>query len=144
MNIFADMSDPATRTQDEFGVRVSARLEEGARQLPHGISERLRAARMRAVAQRRVVEVQFAPALSGAQVGGGQGQGHQPGFWTRASALLPLAALLLGLVGIGALQDQERAFELAEVDAEILTSELPPTAFTDPGFLQFLKKEPQE
>jgi hypothetical protein len=48
------------------------------------------------------------------------------------------------LVGIGALQDQERAFELAEVDAEILTSELPPTAFTDPGFLQFLKKAAQE
>jgi len=144
MNIFNDPSDRSTGTQDQFGTRVAARLEEGARHLPHDISERLRAARMRALAHRRVVEVQLAPAFSGAQVGGHHAQVNEPGFWTRASAFLPLAALLVGLVGIGALQDQERAFELAEVDAEILTSELPPTAFTDPGFLQFLKKAAQE
>ena len=47
-------------------------------------------------------------------------------------------------MAIGAMQDQERAFELAEVDAELLTADLPPTAYTDPGFLQYLKKATQE
>ena len=63
------------------------------------------------------------------------------GFWRIAS---PLLALVLGLATIGALQDQERAYELAEVDAELLTADLPPTAYTDPGFLQYLKKSAQE
>ena len=29
--------------------------------------------------------------------------------------------------------------EVAEVDAAILTDDLPPSAYTDPGFAQFLK-----
>jgi hypothetical protein len=30
---------------------------------------------------------------------------------------------------------------LAEVDVALLTDELPPAAFADPGFLQFLKTD---
>jgi hypothetical protein len=51
-----------------------------------------------------------------------------------------LIALLAGLAVIGVVQDQDRAHELAEVDTEILTGDLPPSAYTDPGFAQFLKK----
>jgi hypothetical protein len=36
-------------------------------------------------------------------------------------------------------QSDRRATELAEVDAALLTDELPPAAYADPGFLQFLK-----
>ena len=32
--------------------------------------------------------------------------------------------------------------ELAEVDAALLTDALPPAAYADPGFLQFLKGNP--
>jgi hypothetical protein len=53
--------------------------------------------------------------------------------------LLPLVALLAGLLGIGILQEDQRAQELAEVDTAILTDELPPSAYTDAGFAQFLK-----
>ena len=36
-------------TQDEFGLRIAARLNSASLDLPHDISERLRAARTRAV-----------------------------------------------------------------------------------------------
>ena len=52
---------------------------------------------------------------------------------------MPLLALVFGLIAINIIQDDNRANELAEIDAELLTDDLPPAAFTDPGFTQFLK-----
>jgi hypothetical protein len=37
------------------------------------------------------------------------------------------------------LAEEKRSNELAEIDVEILTGELPPAAYTDPGFAQFLR-----
>jgi len=37
------------------------------------------------------------------------------------------------------LQDEMRAKEIAEVDAELLIDDLPPQAYTDPGFAQFVR-----
>jgi len=144
MNIFSEPTGPASQAEAHFGARIAARLEEGSRDLPHKATERLRASRMQALANRRVMDVQLAPVLAGAQRAGGTLGANSPGFWTRASAVLPLLALVLGLMAIGVMQDQERAFELAEVDAELLTADLPPTAYTDPGFLLYLKKAAQE
>jgi hypothetical protein len=144
MNIFSKPTSTVRQTEAHFGARITARLEEGSRDLPHNASERLRASRMRALAKRRVMETQLSPVLAGAHPVGVTLDTNSPGFWTRASAVLPLLALVLGLMAIGAMQDQERAFELAEVDAELLTADLPPTAYTDPGFLQYLKKAAQE
>jgi hypothetical protein len=50
-----------------------------------------------------------------------------------------MVVLLVGLFCIDAVQDQYRADELADVDLELLTAELPPVAYTDPGFVQFLR-----
>jgi hypothetical protein len=144
MNIFNDPSGPVRQSEERLGARIAARLEEGALDLPHNITERLRAGRVHALLHRRITQTQLAPVLVGAHQPVGTLGAQAPGFWTRASALLPLLALVLGLAAIGALQDQERAYELAEVDAELLTADLPPTAYTDPGFLQYLKKSAQE
>ena len=62
------------------------------------------------------------------------------GFWRKVAVFLPLIALLAGLVSIGWIQDEVRANELAQVDSELLTDELPPAAYIDPGFVQFLRK----
>jgi len=43
------------------------------------------------------------------------------------------------LLVINSIQNDNRAQELAEVDVALLTDELPPDAFADPGFVQFLK-----
>ena len=57
----------------------------------------------------------------------------------RLAATLPLLALLIGLIMIDAIQGDDRAKDLAEIDAAILTDDLPPTAYADPGFTHFLK-----
>jgi hypothetical protein len=124
---------------DQIGARIAGELDVAVQQLPHDVSERLRAARTRALANRRMADTVTvtAPVLlaqgSSAALGGGWG------FWGKAASLVPLVALTVGLLGIGTLQEQVRLREIAEVDAELLTSDLPPTAYTDPGFAQFLK-----
>lgn len=138
MNMFSPKQDPKIRAQDAFGARVAARLDRAAQDLPHGVSERLRASRMAALSHRRVHET-VPVAVAAGSAGRWQVDPAQS-LWARISAFLPLIALLAGLAAIGVVQDQDRAHELAEVDAEILTGDLPPSAYTDPGFAQFLKK----
>jgi hypothetical protein len=45
----------------------------------------------------------------------------------------------VGLLTINMVLDEYRANEVAEVDSALLTDDLPPTAYTDPGFVHFLK-----
>lgn len=54
-------------------------------------------------------------------------------------SLVPLLALIAGLVTIQMAGTNQIAEELAELDAAILTDDLPPDAYADPGFAQFLK-----
>ena len=63
------------------------------------------------------------------------------GLLGRIGSVLPLFALVAGLLFINSMQNEDRARELAEVDAALLTDDLPPAAFADPGFLQFLKTD---
>jgi len=130
-------------TQDEFGLRIAARLNSASLELPHDISERLRAARTRAVAARlkpqthlqsntAVVHQNGAALLN---FGGDEGLN----IWSRLASLLPLIALIAGLALIQNIMDNDRANELAEIDSALLVDDLPPAAYADPGFLQFLK-----
>lgn len=126
--------------EEALGKAIAARLCEGAEDLPHNISERLKAARSHALSRRKI---ESAAASSLAVVASADGalqfQGGEDGWWRRLASFLPLLALVAGLVSIAALQDDERARELAEIDAELLTDDLPPSAYTDPGFVQFLR-----
>jgi hypothetical protein len=71
-----------------------------------------------------------------AALGGGD---DRVSLWHRIAAVLPLLALAAGLVAIHVVQNERRTSELAEVDAALLTDDLPPAAYADPGFVQFLK-----
>jgi hypothetical protein len=128
--------------QDEFGERVAARLEAGARSLPHEMSARLKSIRLNAVSRRKVANVR---ARTASAVFGNGGTavmsmgGSGPGFWGRLASALPLLALVGGLVAIHVFQTEDRLRELAEVDSDLLTDDLPPSAYTDPGFIEFLK-----
>ena len=128
-----------TRT-DAVGRMIAVRLSEGAEKLPHDISERLKVARAQAVAKRKIVSIQVASELaaSGGELALNLG-GREDGLWNRIASLLPLLALVAGLISIAVLQDEMRASEIAEVDAELLTDELPPSAYVDPGFAQYLR-----
>lgn len=130
--------------QDEFGLRIAARLNSASIDLPHDISERLRAARTRAVAARLKSQSQLHTSSSvihqnGAAIlnlGGDEGLNA----WSRLASLLPLLTLVAGLVFIQTIMDDDGANELAEIDSALLIDDLPPDAYADPGFLQFLKK----
>lgn len=133
---------PNEMAADRFARRVTARLSSGTDDLSYDVSERLRAARMQALAKRKVtVQVRrAAPAVlqSGntAVLGGGSERG---GWWSALVSAVPVMALLVGLVVINTVQDEKGTSEVAEVDAALLTDELPPSAYSDPGFVQFLK-----
>jgi hypothetical protein len=60
-------------------------------------------------------------------------------LWSRLASLLPLVALIAGLTIIQNIMDDDGANELAEIDSALLIDDLPPDAYADPGFLQFLK-----
>lgn len=127
--------------QDRFGTRLAARLSGGTDSLPYDVSERLRAARVQALGKRKLSSLQTSPAVVSA--GGGTaalGFGDDGwNLWGRLAAALPMVALVVGMVAIKVVQDDARANELAEVDVALLTDNLPPSAYTDPGFLQFLR-----
>ena len=125
--------------QDRFGLLVAARLSDAADELPYEVSERLRAARMRALSQRKVgVRLASGVTRSGAAAAL-TFDGDHLSWWDRVAAVAPLLALVLGLVTINVIQSDTRASEIAEIDAALLTDDLPPTAYTDPGFTQFVK-----
>lgn len=133
-------SNSTLTIQDRFGIKLAARLSSAADALPHDIGERLRAARMQALDKRKQVKIEMAAAL---QFNGGAATLHfgdeGSGWWRRVASVIPLLALAAGLVAIQMLDNDNRARELADIDSAILTDDLPPVAYTDPGFAQFLK-----
>ncbi len=141
------LSASAELFADRYARRVAARLTEGADTLPYDISERLRAARMQALDKRRkpvslpVRQTATAPAVVSAGRGmAALGWGGEGGNWWRALvSAVPLTALLAGLVFINVTQDESISNEITEVDTALLTDDLPPQAYADPGFLQYLK-----
>lgn len=142
-------SNPETpeALMDRFGQRIAARLSEGADALPHDISERLRVARLQALARHRqpalLVQRQPAVWVEGggpvAVMGGGDGGRDRMDFWGRMVSIGLAMVLVAGLVVIPLLEGEERAEEVADVDAALLIDELPPEAYADPGFVQYLK-----
>lgn len=131
--------------------RVVARLDAGTQSLPHHVSERLRAARERAVSARKLeFKPRLVPSAVVTPVGGGAaalswGTGDEDlmNWLYRLAGLLPLLALVAGLLLISTQQNERQAREVAEVDTALLTDDLPPAAYADPGFVYFLKNNPE-
>ena len=126
--------------QDRFGRQIAARLSASTVDMPHDITERLRASRVRALASRkpRTLAVLLPVSVAGGPAALDAGN-DSPGWWNRIASALPLIALVAGLIAIHAVQNERRASEVAEVDAALLIDDLPPSAYADPGFLQFLR-----
>ncbi len=130
-------TDP--HTEDQFGHLVARALSANLEQLPYEVQERLRAGRMRALAARRVSPV-LATRPQAQQMGDGTlTMGAPWRGWTPLASLFPMVLLVVGLLTINMVLDEYRANEVAEVDSALLTDDLPPTAYTDPGFVHFLK-----
>ena len=129
-------------TQDRLGLSIAARLSGSTQDLPHDITERLRVARMQALAKRRVLKSQLVQGTSfnaNGTAAVNHGDGDDRSLWDRIASILPLLALIAGLMTIATVAEDNWTSDIAEIDAELLTDDLPPDAYTDPGFVQFLR-----
>ena len=126
--------------EGQVALRIAARLNAGTEALPHDINERLRFGRERALAlalqQRRSAAV--VPAQTVSVSGRAAVLGGPPSLWLRLASALPLVVLVAGLVLIQHHHDFEQITAAAEIDSALLADELPPAAYGDPGFLEFL------
>lgn len=71
------------------------------------------------------------------------GGGDESAWWGRLGWVLPTLVLVAGLLGIGEWQAIEQIAQVAQLDAELLGDDLPPTAYADDGFSEFLRKPPE-
>jgi hypothetical protein len=130
--------------QTRFALRIAARLEELSRDVPADIDQRLRFAREQALerarAARRAVQPARAHHVRGAVLALG---GGGTSWWVRLAAVLPLVVLIGGLTLIQERQWRAQIEAAAQIDAAILTDDLPPVAYSDPGFAEYLKAAPE-
>jgi len=142
MNTYKTNLNRSQLLMDQFGKRLASRLDVSAQNLSHDIGERLRVARLQAIAAKK------SPAWETVAATGLQVQGNSVSLnfdfndgnlWNKFASFLPLAALVIGVFVLFNFQDNQITSELAEVDAKLLLDDLPPTAYTDPGFLKFLQ-----
>lgn len=131
----------STQDIDRWGHQFSAQLTLATPRLPHDIQERLRVSRQLALSQRQHI---LQPGMA-AQVNGSGSLTAPPaedlGLWRVLGSVLPLIALVAGLMAIHWIQQDQLISEIAALDSALLTDELPPNAYADAGFMQFLKQD---
>lgn len=132
----------AERIEARFGLRVGALLEQQARRTPHDVSERLRIAREQALVRARASRLATAPAGVVVGRGGAAVVARQPGSWLfRFASIMPLVVLVGGLLLIDQWHERAQIEAAADVDVALLADDLPPDAYSDAGFVEFLKQQ---
>lgn len=119
--------------------RVRHALNENLDNLPASTTERLAAARARALSRKKADaparQQQQRPLFSFGAVFSPSGLG-------RVAIAAPLLALVAGLAGVYQYEQQRHIAEIAELDAAVLSDELPLTAYLDHGFNAYLAAQP--
>ena len=122
--------------EDELALRIARLLDEGSRgELTPAQRERLARARRLAVSR---AQARAQPVLAPAWAGPFSSFTERSVLGVRY--LIPFAALLLGLLGVVYVNSGTVSSEMAEIDAGLLTDELPINAYLDQGFDSWLKR----
>ncbi len=124
-----------------FAYKVRHALNEHTEHLPSATVDRLAAARKAALSRKKP----DAPVhVAQRQLAGNIGSLFSvPSFGRSLAVVVPLLALVAGLAGIYQAEEQQRIAELAELDAALLSDDLPLTAYLDTGFNAYLEKRAQ-
>jgi hypothetical protein len=123
-----------------FARSVAACLSARSESVSPDVAARLRFGREKALAaatRARAGTVSVGITASGAAIAGSR-------WWLRLASVLPLLALVGGLVLIQNLQSRTQISVAAEIDEALLGDDLPLNAYRDPGFSEFLKAPPSE
>jgi hypothetical protein len=126
----------------QLGTRLAAGLNASVEHLPHDVNERLRFAREQALSRVRQARQAAGVVAVGASSGGVAALVGFTPWWQRAMAVVPLVVLLGGLLLIDHWSIREQVLAAADVDSQLLADELPPSAYSDPGFAEYLRDAP--
>jgi len=127
-----------------FAYRVRHALNENLDQLPAATGDRLAAARQLALSRKKpdTGRRTVVPQLSAAHGGDGGGFLGRPLSWLgRMSVALPVVIVFVGLVGMYQAEKRQHIVDLAEIDAMVLSDELPLNAYLDHGFNAYLAQQ---
>ena len=121
--------------------RLASALTVRTQGLPHDVSERLRFAREQALARAREHQrLAAAPStVAGVSSQGTGVLGAPARWWQRVASVVPLVVLVVGLLAIDRWSTREQVLAAAEIDSQLLADTLPPDAYRDPGFAEFLR-----
>ncbi|MCL4747952.1 MAG: DUF3619 family protein [Burkholderiaceae bacterium] len=138
--------------EHRFGQSVQRVLEASAQRLPYRVVVRLEKSRQAALSrmpgEQRQVEHVAEPFRNAAEVGlspdgsaalASGPESDLPRSWRVVFSVIPILAVVAGLVLISDWVDSDRAAEIADVDVAVLVDDLPISAYTDRGFGVFLK-----
>lgn len=124
--------------------KVRHALNEQLDTLPASTTDRLAAARAAALARKKPEEsfLQVKTAGSGwRQVFANFGGFVSAPAMSRLAVAVPVLALVIGMGGMVQHEQQQQIAELADIDAAVLSDELPLTAYLDPGFSAYLESQ---
>ncbi|PWF48359.1 DUF3619 family protein [Massilia glaciei] len=119
-----------------FAYKVRHALNEKLDDLPASTTDRLASARKLALSRKkaqtpaRLARLSLAAKLLSNY--------SLPSLGGRIGVAVPLLALVVGLAGVFEVEEQRRGLELAELEAGVLSDELPLTAYLDDGFNAYL------
>jgi hypothetical protein len=121
--------------------KIRHALNDNLDNLPASTTDRLAAARAQALARKKA----DAPARAKTRQGNTFDLGalFSMQWVARAAVVAPLLAMVAGMVGVYQYEREQRAAELAELDAAVLSDDLPLTAYTDHGFNAYLAQQQQ-
>ena len=130
--------------QTLLAMRLTAALTEHQLETTNpDIEARLSFAREQAMARSRKAHRVAAPSVlgpvAGAAVLAGGPDADATRWWLRLGSLIPLAILLAGLALIDNHYTRSQIDAAVDVDAAILADDLPPEAYRDRGFVEFLR-----
>lgn len=122
--------------------KIRHALDENVTELPMATQERLATARALALTRKKqqATVAVTAPAMASAGHAGSTAN-NRLAWLGRMGYVIPLAALVFGLMGIHQYEKHQQIIEAASIDAEVLTDELPLSAYVDHGFDAYLAKE---
>lgn len=124
--------------EDRYGLRVRQVLNQGLQDVSPATARRLEAARHLALSRQKQTAPQLALATPG------QGNIHLGPTIPYLKQTLAILALLLGMWIAFYWHSHQYITELEEVDSALLSDDLPPEAFLDQDFFEWLEDSSQD
>ena len=128
----------------EFAYRVKRALDANLEYLPESTTQSLAEARRVAVARKKRSSAPLRAAAPQLVLSGNTGGTLSPAPWSwvgRLGVAIPLLVGVLLFAGLYQHEHQQRISDLAEIDAGVLSDELPLSAYLDHGFDAFLAQQ---